>query len=992
MAHAARLPGLARPARNRALGALFCSLLVQGPAVAATLDAGLGHNLAVTPAGEVWAWGMNERGQLGNATTFSTSIPVRAGALSAVIAVAAGDSLSVALRSDNTVWTWGGGLGLGAAAPQSCTISSSAASTPVVVACSRSPLQVPGLTGITAIAAGGSHVLALRSDGTVAAWGANGSGQLGDGTTTTRVGPVDVPGLAGVVAIAAGSDFSLALKGDGTVWSWGMGSHGQLGYTPAQTCSAVDPYTLASPTQCMRSPAAIPGLAGVTAISSRGRHVLVLKSDQSVWAWGSGRYGQLGEGATGDRFVPIAVPGMSPAGRVEAGFNYSFVVKADGTFWAFGLNHQGQLGLPGSATSCPAGLSIACVKAPAAVPLFDGAANVVAGGAHTLVVRTDGTIAAFGINASGQRGSGAGPFALTEVFTVDPHTIGGAGTVSSGGSLGTASSGGGLNLAALDDGLRFTSAGVGVTSTAAEVRFTNLEEAAIGVLGVAANGDFSAANNDCPASLPASTACSIFVTFTPTGPGERLGTLTVNTSSAESPSVMLELSGTTPPVLHALNVVKSGTGSGTVTSLPAGIDCGSACAASFDSTTQVELTAVPAAGSTFAGWTGDCGGMGTCQLAMSTARNVTATFTAIPAGPPVPDTSQLAFGNQPVGTTSAAQLVTLTNPAATGITILSIATAPPFAATHDCGALAAGGSCTATVRFSPAFAGPFAGNLVVDGSAGDLVLPLTGTGTPNPPRLGNISTRMQVLSGNDVMIGGFVIGGSTTKRLAIVATGPSLSAFGIANPLANPMLTLVRSSDHAPIASNDDWQSAANHADLAGVGFAPSNALEAAILIDLAPGAYTAIVEGVGGGTGVSVIGVYEVDQPETPLINISTRGRVLTGNDVMIGGFVITGTAAQTVAIVATGPSLAAHGIASPLADPKITLVRQSGQVTVATNDDWQADGNASQLQAAGFAPPHQKEAGLLITLQPGAYTAVVEGASGGTGVAVIGVYKAGP
>jgi hypothetical protein len=136
---------------------------------------------------------------------------------------------------------------------------------------------------------------------------------------------------------------------------------------------------------------------------------------------------------------------------------------------------------------------------------------------------------------------------------------------------------------------------------------------------------------------------------------------------------------------------------------------------------------------------------------------------------------------------------------------------------------------------------------------------------PDPQRLVNISTRAQVLTGNDVMIAGFVISGGS-KTVAIVATGPSLAAFGIANPLANPMITLVRSSDQVTIASNDDWQlgcpsgfACASPSQLGASGFAPSNALEAAILITLPPGAYTAIVQGVGGGTGVAVTGVYEV-------------------------------------------------------------------------------------------------------------------------------------
>jgi hypothetical protein len=258
-----------------------------------------------------------------------------------------------------------------------------------------------------------------------------------------------------------------------------------------------------------------------------------------------------------------------------------------------------------------------------------------------------------------------------------------------------------------------------------------------------------------------------------------------------------------------------------------------------------------------------------------------------------------------------------------------------------------------------------------------------------PGHLVNISTRMQVLTGNDVMIGGFVIGGPGNKTVAIVATGPSLAAFGIANHLVNPMLTLVKQSGQQVIASNDDWQSAANSAQLTAAGFAPSNPLEAALLVNLEPGAYTAIVQGYAGGTGVSVIGVYEVDGPSIPLINISTRGRVQTGNDVMIGGFVIDGASPQTVAIVATGPSLANFGITEPLANPTLTLVRSSDQTVIASNDDWQSHANASLLQAAGFAPSNMFESGIYITLPPGAYTAILQGVSGGTGVGVIGVYR---
>jgi hypothetical protein len=266
----------------------------------------------------------------------------------------------------------------------------------------------------------------------------------------------------------------------------------------------------------------------------------------------------------------------------------------------------------------------------------------------------------------------------------------------------------------------------------------------------------------------------------------------------------------------------------------------------------------------------------------------------------------------------------------------------------------------------------------------------TTTTSSNPARLANISTRGLVLGGDNVMIGGFIIGGSGNKTVAIVATGPSLSAFGVTNPLANPTLTLVRQSDGAVIATNDDWQNDANAAQLQATGFAPTDAHEAGLYANLPPGAYTAIVSGANGGTGVSVIGVFEVDHPEIPLVNIATRGLVQTGNNVMIAGLIVQGDAPKTVAITATGPSLAAYGINNPLVNPKLTIVRSSDQQVIATNDDWQDDANAAQLQAQGFAPTDAREAGLMLTLPPGAYTAIVSGVGNTTGVSVVGVFPA--
>jgi hypothetical protein len=292
--------------------------------------------------------------------------------------------------------------------------------------------------------------------------------------------------------------------------------------------------------------------------------------------------------------------------------------------------------------------------------------------------------------------------------------------------------------------------------------------------------------------------------------------------------------------------------------------------------------------------------------------------------------------------------------------------------THHCGTgSSAGPTTTGQLRFNSSW--PIGGG---------------GGGGPGGPRVTNLSTRGLVMAGHDAMIGGFVIGGTTNKTVAIIGTGPSLAAYGIANPLSNPVLTLIRPSDNAVIATNDNWQDAPNPLALEWNNYDPPHPSESAMLVSLAPGAYTAILSSANGIPGVGLVAVYEAAQPDNPLVNLSTRGQVREGNEVMISGFVIPPGGPKTVSIVATGPSLAAYGVTNPLSNPTITLVRASDQAVIATNDDWGSDASAGQLQAAGFAPPDPLESGLRITLQPGAYTVILSGVGGATGVGVLGIY----
>jgi len=261
------------------------------------------------------------------------------------------------------------------------------------------------------------------------------------------------------------------------------------------------------------------------------------------------------------------------------------------------------------------------------------------------------------------------------------------------------------------------------------------------------------------------------------------------------------------------------------------------------------------------------------------------------------------------------------------------------------------------------------------------------------PRAVNLSTRARVGTGNDVLIGGFIIGGDGPKTVVVTGAGPSLQSAGVASPLPNPRLTIVRQSPAATvIATNDDWQDGPDAARIADAGFGPADSREPAVMLTLQPGAYTAILEDAGGATGAGVVGVFEVDHPEVPLIDIATRGNVLGGDDVLIGGFVIQGDAPRTVVITATGPSLFTAGITNPLQNPALTLVRSSDQSIIATNAGWQNAANAAEIEQAGFAPADMRESAIMATLAPGAYTAIASGVSGTTGVAVVAVYEIGP
>ena len=268
----------------------------------------------------------------------------------------------------------------------------------------------------------------------------------------------------------------------------------------------------------------------------------------------------------------------------------------------------------------------------------------------------------------------------------------------------------------------------------------------------------------------------------------------------------------------------------------------------------------------------------------------------------------------------------------------------------------------------------------------------TPTATPSGPiKALNISTRLRIETGSNVLIGGFIVTGTAQKTVIVRGVGPSLNGAGITDALADPTLEL-RDSNGGLILANDDWQENPKQAALiTAAGLALSDPKESGIAATLQPGSsYTAIVAGKNQTTGVGLAEIYDTNPgADSQLANISTRGLVQTGNNVMIGGFILGGGGSTHIAIRGIGPSLAGLGLTGVLADPTLELHDGNGTLVVA-NDNWQDDPtSASQLQFHDLAPTNANESGIYATLLPDLYTAILAGKNGGTGIALVEVYN---
>jgi YD repeat-containing protein len=322
--------------------------------------------LAVKTNGDLYAWGANNAGQVGDGTTANRSTPTMV--LTDVSSVAGGGAFSMALRTDANVWAWGnndfGQLGDG---------TKTSRSTPAIVS---------GLNNIRAITAGQVFSSALKIDGTVWTWGTNADGRLGRNLATDVYPiPAQVPGLANVIAVASGYSHTLAVKTDGTVWAWGYNGSGQLGESTSNLIR--------------NAPVQVQGLPAIAAVAAGADHSLAIGRDGRLWAWGKNESGQLGDGSTSNSNTPKLISSMTGVKAIASRTHTSLAVKADGSLWTFGANPLAQIGNGSS------------INALQPTKVLESVALPVGGGPFSAALKTDGSLAICGNNSWGELGNGA---------------------------------------------------------------------------------------------------------------------------------------------------------------------------------------------------------------------------------------------------------------------------------------------------------------------------------------------------------------------------------------------------------------------------------------------------------------------------------------------------------------------------------------------------------------------------------------------------------
>lgn len=599
--------------------------------------AGQAHTCAILPSGQVACWGGYVDSSLN--TGDEQVVPKLVDGLDDAVSISARGAVTCAVRASGQAECWGdnsyGRLGDG-------TTTDRLAPTPVL-----------GLSDAKSISVGGNgQVCAIRESGQAVCWGANYDGQLGDGTTTDRLVPTPVSGLSDAKSISAGGDYPCAIRKSGQAVCWG----GNL-------------WTLGGDNEGSYVPVPIAGLSSVKAITSGSSFICaVLNTGQAV-CLGYGGWGRQGDGSNSDNTVATPVSGLSDAVSISSGYWYSCAIRTSGQVVCWGDNRWGALGDGTFSNS----------NVPVAVPGLIDAVSVVAGAYHTCAIRESSELYCWGYNSLGGLGDGSkvnrslpGPVQPvppeTRTLTVSKSGAG-QGTITSDptgiycGSqcwknfdIGTVvtltavaaegssfagwsgeCSGTGSCQVTLDEA-RSVSAAFDVKPPPPPTHALTVAIAGAGKGRVLSSPSGIDCGTDCSEDFDEGTEVTLTAAAdsgtdfagwsgacSGTGSCKLSMTQARTVTATFAPSVVL-------PLRFRLQVVKSGSGQGTVKSSPAGIECGSTCQGEFAGGTVVTLSATPEAGSVFAGWTGACAGATACQVTMDQARTVNATFSAKPVG------------------------------------------------------------------------------------------------------------------------------------------------------------------------------------------------------------------------------------------------------------------------------------------------------------------------------------------------------------------------
>jgi alpha-tubulin suppressor-like RCC1 family protein len=605
-------------------------------AQAVAISSGGAHTGALLQGGTVQCWGLNDVGQLGDGTTATSLTPVNVSGITTAIAVSAGYKHSCALLGDGTVRCWGdnsyGELGTGTFVPSQVRGGPPTDSSSV-------PVAVTGIsTAVGVSASRGYHTCAVLQNGTVRCWGDNGNGQLGDGSSTTSATPVTTAGITTATAVAAGDFHSCALLQDGTVDCWGLNYSGQLG-----DGSMNSSYT----------PVRVSGISTAVAVSTGVIHSCAVLQGGTVRCWGNNGSGELGDGTTTDSCIPVTARGISSAIRITTGYNNSCARLQGGLLQCWGINTYGQLGNGSTADAhtptTVVGIAATWTSSDSTVATIDatglasghspGSATITAtfngqSGSTTLTVgdRPQLTVVRNGIGIVTSNPSGIDCGATCSAF----YDVGRVVTLAATPLNGSTFTGWiGCDAVSGTTCTVTMSAEKFVTATFVKPTLT-VSKAGTGRGSVTASEpglDCGPTFDTCMASYGAGTALTL--TATPIAGSTFDNWSGCDSATTNTCSVMMDASKTVSPTFSrlrfTLTVSKSGMGGGTVTSSPSGINCGSSCSAAYDSGTVVTLTATPATGSVFNGWSGcDTASGATCTVTMSAAKSVAANFLGIP--------------------------------------------------------------------------------------------------------------------------------------------------------------------------------------------------------------------------------------------------------------------------------------------------------------------------------------------------------------------------